>query len=458
MPLIALDVGTSFIKGAVIEPESLQVKHIHRVPFPDPLPNLPPLFFEVDPGQIIAAVRGVISHLLPRALDCSGIVMCGQMGGLILVNGHGEPLSNYISWKDQRALMSHPSGAGSHFEVMERRLSPEERRQLGNEVRPGLPVSTLSWFAEEKRSLPSKAIAAALTDFIVANLCKTTPETELTNAVGALNLETRDWHHAVFSRLGLAAVRWPVLRDLREPVGRLKIASMALPCYAPIGDHQCALAGALIGFEELSLNISTGAQASLLTPRFEPGGYQTRPYFDGLFLNTVTHIPAGRSLGILLDLLCELAMAQQVTLEDPWSYIAQEVAKIHDTDLNVDLAFFFSPVGQCGRITNIREGNLTIGNLFYAAFRNLAENCRTCASCLSENRTWQTLVFSGGLARRMDLLREMIVGRFQCQHRLCPSAEDTLVGLLALAMVIDGIAPTVGGATEVLRRHEGEIV
>jgi hypothetical protein len=67
----------------------------------------------------------------------------------------------------------------------------------------------------------------------------------------------------------------------------------------------------LIRLEELSVNISAGAQASLLTSRFQPGGYQTRPYFDGLYLNTVTHIPAGRSLGILLDLLCELAKAQQ---------------------------------------------------------------------------------------------------------------------------------------------------
>ena len=196
----------------------------------------------------------------------------------------------------------------------------------------------------------------------------------------------------------------------------------------------------------------------MLTRRFQPGGYQTRPYFDGLFLNTVTHIPAGRSLGILLDLLFELAKAHQVTIEDPWSYVAQEVAKIDDTDLDVDLAFFFSPVGQCGRIANIREGNLTIGNLFYAAFRNLAQSCHTCASRLSAERTWQTLVFSGGLARKMDLLRQMIVGRFRCRHRLCPSAEDTLIGLLALAMVIDGIAPTVTGATEILRRHEGEIV
>ncbi|MFN8007749.1 MAG: hypothetical protein U0V70_12110 [Terriglobia bacterium] len=212
----------------------------------------------------------------------------------------------------------------------------------------------------------------------------------------------------------------------------------------------------MIGFNELSLNISTGAQASLLTPRFQPGDYQTRPYFDGLFLNTLTHIPAGRSFDILLDLLWELPRADQGNPEDPWPYIAQEVAKVRDTDLEVDLAFFPGPVGRSGQIRNIRQGNLTVGNLFYAAFRNLAENCHACALRLSADRKWESLVITGGLVRKMDRLRQMIVDRFQSRHRLCPSTEDTLVGLLALAMVISGIAPTVFSATEILRSREGE--
>ncbi|MFN8007750.1 MAG: FGGY family carbohydrate kinase [Terriglobia bacterium] len=228
MPLIALDIGTSFIKGAVVDPHRFQLTHIHRVPFPDPLPNLPARHFEVDPYQIVTAVRGVISHLIQFAPTCEGIVMCGQMGGLILVNERGEPLSNYISWKDQRATENHPSGAGTYFEIMEGRLSPAERRQLGNEVRPGLPLSFLSWFAEQNRSFPSQPMAAALADFVVANLCETIPQTEPTNAVGALNLETQDWHHDAFSSLGLPQVRWPVLRDYREPVGHLRINSITL--------------------------------------------------------------------------------------------------------------------------------------------------------------------------------------------------------------------------------------
>ncbi len=455
MSLIALDVGTSSIKGAVIEPETLQVKHIHRVPFPDPVPNLPSFFYEVDPARILNAVRGAIATLLPCAPGCEGIVMCGQMGGLILANERGEPLSNYISWKDQRPVMDHPSGAGSHFDVMVQRLGSEECRRLGNEVRPGLPVSFLFWFAEERRPLPMGATACSLTDFIVANLCRTAPGADATNAVGALNLETRDWHYDAFARLGLNGIRWPALHDLREPIGRLDLGSTSLPCYTPIGDHQCALAGASIGYEELSVNISTGSQVSLLTPEFQPGRYQTRPYFDGLFLNTITHIPAGRSLNTLVGLLSELAKAQHSPVDDPWSYIAEAVTKVDDTDLAVDLAFFPSPVGQSGGITNIREGNLTVGSLFYAAYRNLAESCHECALRLSPEKSWKTVVFSGGLARETDLLRKMLVEKLRRPYRLSVATEETLVGLLALALIVGGIAPTVTAATRTLSGHEG---
>jgi hypothetical protein len=42
-------------------------------------------------------------------------------------------------------------------------------------------------------------------------------------------------------------------------------------------------------------------------------------------------------------------------------------------------------------------------------------------------------VFSGGLAVKLSLLREIIQDRFQAEARLSPAAEDTLCGLLLLA-------------------------
>ena len=450
--LLAIDIGTSFIKGAVLDVDARQFSHIQRVPFPEPIAGQHDLFCEIDIHKIIDAVRELIGLLLPHAPGCTGIVTCGQMGGLVLSDAQGKPLTNYISWRDQRLLMPHPSGTGTFWDHFEQRLTDAQRRQLGNEVRPGLPVSFLYWL-NESGQLPSGPLtAASLPDFVLASLCHAPPGTEITNAVGAVNVETRDWHHEAFEQLGIGHVQWPRLCDVRDSVGVFDPGDGQPPltCYAPVGDHQASLTGAGIRPNELSINVSTGSQASLLTTGLALGDYQTRPYFDGQFLNTITHIPAGRALNVLTGLLEELGRAQNNSSGSPWPYIIQAVEATPTTDLDLDLAFFPSPVGSRGAIRNIHEGNLSIGHLFRAAFGAMAANYRTCALRLSPAQAWHSIVFSGGLAQNLAELRNTILAQFNSSHRLCATTEDALLGLLALGMVATGRAATVQAAIDLL--------
>lgn len=444
--LLALDLGTSSIKGAVLDMDGLRIAHIQHLPFPEPISGLPDLCCEIDVAQILAATRRLIASLLPHAPGCVGIVTCGQMGGLVLTAPDGTPRSNYISWRDQRLLMPHPSGAGTVWDHFLSHITPLDRRLLGNELRPGLTLSFLFWLAAHGQLPDGPVIAAALPDFVLANLCGTRPATGLTNACGAVDVESGGWHHDLFARLGLARVGWPDLRDTSQVIGIARIGDASLPCYAPAGDHQTSLAGTLLEPGELSLNISTGSQASLLTRALQHGACQVRPYFDGLYLNTITHIPAGRALNVLLGLLGELPAAQQTPLADPWSYIAQAVAATPDTDLAIDLAFFPGPLGERGAIANIHEGNFRVGHLFRAAYRAMAANFLACAERLSPERAWSRIVFSGGLPQHQPVLRDLIVARFNCGYRMSASSEDALVGLLALAQVALGHAPSVQAA------------
>src|SRR5262249_34893560 len=149
---------------------------------------------------------------------------------------------------------------------------------------------------------------------------------------------------------------------------------------------------------ELSLNISTGSQVSRRVATFEPGDYQSRKYFFGDYLDTVTHIPAGRSLNVLVDLLTELARAEGVLLADPWKTIQRKVEEVPQTDLEVDLAFFRSPVGDHGCIDQITTENLHVGALFLAAYRSLADNYVRLAERFLKT-DWQAVVLSGGLTK-----------------------------------------------------------
>jgi sugar (pentulose or hexulose) kinase len=332
MSFIGIDLGTSFIKGAVLDLETRQLRHIRRPPFPDRLPNADPRLCEFDPGAILADVGEFHHELSLCAPDCAGIVMCTQMHGMVLMNERGEVRFNCLTWRDQRGSWPHPSGTRSYFDAITRRIRAQRRRELGNELLSGVPSCFLFWLAEQGK-LEAVLIPVAMPDFVLSILSGSPPSTDLTNAMshGLLNLETLDWHHGVIEELGLSRLRWPTLRKQGEVVGHLPLGGAKVPGYAPVGDCQCALVGSLLGPEEASLNISTGSQVSRLTSELSLGDYQTRPFFDGMFLNTFTHNPAGRSLSLLVDWLSELATAEGVALNDPWTYIACETAQVAET-------------------------------------------------------------------------------------------------------------------------------
>ena len=265
---------------------------------------------------------------------------------------------------------------------------------------------------------------------------------------GLLNLNTLQWHQDVIQQLGLGDVRWPVIVSDGQVVGQMSLGGRDIPCYAPVGDYQCALVGAMVSTSELSLNISTGSQVSRITNHLEKGDYQSRPFFEKKFVNTLSHLPAGRALNILVDLLTEIGRQTHGTVQDSWNYIAEAALMADDSDLGVTTTFFPGPCGSRGNILNIGERNLTVGTLFRAAFMNMTENYYECALRIWPDCSWENLVVSGGLGRKLLQLRQMIKHRFQSEIRLCQVEEDTLLGLMILAMVFSGHAGSLEAAMQ----------
>ncbi len=224
-----------------------------------------------------------------------------------------------------------------------------------------------------------------------------------------------------------------------------------MPLFTPVGDFQAAAVGALLEPDELWLNISTGSQVSLPRSRPELGAFQTRPFFDGRYLITVTTIPAGRALNSLVKLLSELALAEGHVLADPWSYISRAAAAASDPVMQANIAFFAGAMGDRGSLSDMREEEMTVGHLFRAAFRNMADNYRECAGRLTPSPSWQRLVFSGGLVQKMDVLRQLICDRFAVPYRFCPVAEDTMLGLLVWGLALTGRASSIADATRQVR-------
>jgi sugar (pentulose or hexulose) kinase len=296
----------------------------------------------------------------------------------------------------------------------------------------------------QNKALPTGATVASLGDYVLSALSpvgqsvRQVVEPTMAASHGSMDVAAAAWHAGILSRLGLDSLEWPeIVPATAGPVYTLQIGERTLPCYPVVGDHQCAVLGALVQPGELSLNISTGSQVSLIADSPASNDAETRPFFEGRFLRTMTRIPAGRALNVLVNLLTELSGGETA---DSWQKIAEAVERTTQTDLRVDLSFFASETGDHGAIENIREDNLSVGHLFRASFVTMADNYLMCARRLGAPHEWQRLVFSGGLAQKLETLRAEIQQRFDLPYRVCPTSEDTLLGLIALGRRAYGFA------------------
>ena len=429
MRCLGLDIGSSSIKGAVLDTETASVSHIVREPFPDPVPGLPSGFHEVAPDEIFARAVRVIDHLTALAPDATTLLSCGQMGGIMLVDRDHRPVTNYLSWRDQRTTFA-DSGGSNTLDRLRGCWSDSVFENLGKELKPGSATSLLYWLAEQQ-TLPADATPITVGDYVIARLCNAVPQMERTQTIGMLNLRTGDWHHEAFGALGLDRLRWPQLTTEREPIGTLNRNGRTLTCYPVIGDQQAALRGIKLQPNELSINASTGSQVSQITTEFRPADCQTRPWFGGHFMNTITHIPAGRSLTVLEALLTELPRLAGLRIENSWQLIQQATASATGGGLTCDLSFFASAMGSDGSVSGITTENLTVGNLFNAAFEFMADSYLICSRRMSPQPTWNQLAISGGLVQSFAPLRKKIEARFPLPIREVAEQEETLLGLIA---------------------------
>ncbi len=429
MRCLGLDIGSSSIKGAVIDTGTASVSHIVREPFPDPVAGLPPGFHEVDPEEVFTRAVNVIDRLAENAPDAISLLSCGQMGGILLVDQAQRPVTNYLSWRDQRTTIADSSGATT-LDQLRSCWSDSVFEELGKELKPGSATSLLYWLAQREQ-LPADATPITIGDYVIARLCNAVPKMERTQTIGMLNLRTGDWHLEAFAALGLDCLQWPRLTNEKESIGTVKRNGRTLTCYPVIGDQQAALRGIKLQPNELSVNVSTGSQVSQITTEFRPADCQTRPWFGDHFMNTITHIPAGRSLTVLEALLTELPRLAGVKIENSWQLIQQATSTGNANGLTCDLSFFASAMGCDGGISGITTENLTVGNLFNAAFEFMADSYLTCSRRMSPHPTWSQLAISGGLVQSFAPLRKKIQARFlTLPIRDVAEQEESLLGLV----------------------------
>ena len=439
MNIIAVDCGASFIKFALFKDDTLvKSKHISA---PQVI-NDESVFCTDRIEALIHSVKDGL-NMLSAEVEDSILSIDNEMHGFILAYPDGRPYTDYISWQTELI-------GSSEVETYIRDSVGEEKsqefiRHTGMPLRSGLPSSTLYWLYRNgylERQTP--LFFYTLGDYIIKRITEKEPLCHLTNAAatGLVDLETGDWNREYISLLiGNADIVFPKIGKAETEYSDGGKRFSVLPA---IGDQQAALLrSSFDNIGQLSVNMGTGAQVSrLLADGFQYGDYQIRPYFFGSYIRTIPHIPSGRAINVFFRFLKGILSKLDREIEDEtvWNIMQESVsseAKSSD-DLCCDLSFFENAVTghSKGSISNITEYGFTLESLLNSVFRQITDNIVTIAERVNEGLPeYKAIIFSGGIAKRWDILREEIADKMRAEAKVVLSENDALFGCMRYAMM-----------------------
>jgi len=433
MNTIVIDCGASFIKAAKFQDGVLRQQLQIQAPAGPGSEIRQPRQIE----SIMVHIEDILRELTNGEREIT-LGISNEMHGFILAYEDGTPFTDYISWqKEYGGIELGPGGGTSPLKILDERFEGPQLRNTGMPLRAGLPSCNLLYL--ERAGILEQARGPltfyTLGDYVLRRLSGKQPIIHPTNAAatGMYDLERNDWNRGIASFCGgTELVFLPVGTRCMD----FLFGTTEIHAFPAIGDQQAALLGAGLDDEEtISFNLGTGAQVSMLTSvhRWEKD-IQIRPYFSGKYLRTIPHIPSGRALNVYIRFIRDILSHFHVTADDKtvWEGILAMEREAIKTNMQCDMSFFENAVtaNKEGAILRIREYDLTGANLFHAIFQSMADNFFCCAEKLKRPDTKiNRILFSGGVARKIERVRENILDHYPSNIPVILAENETLTGL-----------------------------
>jgi sugar (pentulose or hexulose) kinase len=454
---LLIDFGTTSTKSALVDLATGVFSYVQSHPS---VPGLPaPGRYEIEPAALTARFQDICDlYVNQLGIPFDGIVLCSEQNGFVALDEENRPLSNYVSWRDERSL--EPIDGVATYTLIVERLGDAFKQISGWRPGPGLPIFNAAHLARLSL-LPSRCKIVSLPEWLA--LC---------SGDGAGVVHDSMLHGLAFYDVQKQALSSELVSAVEELCGvRFAFNQTApasavsgywhgsggkVPIYAGVGDHQCSVLGACNRpGETTSLNIGTGSQVAVVDPSFTPDASELRPYFDGRTLVAVTRIPGGRALASFIGFLDDVCRDVSGQPFDFWHLLqALEVADVSAGTMDVDLAVFGSAWGfeTGGSIRGILEGSFTLQNYLASLLRSFVLQYVTVIGLFDPEHALEQCILSGGVARKMPLLAELVTDLAGYQTLPATDLDESLLGLRTLALVAAGQADTCGAAQQIFGR------
>ncbi|MBP1932159.1 sedoheptulokinase [Ammoniphilus resinae] len=466
MKYITVDLGSTFIKSAILDIEGLTITRHPSFPMPQRLEDTGRRF-EVSAEQIYSITKQIIDRSIEQyGEEIGGILFSTQMHGFVLADNRGKPLTPYVSWQDERCLEEVPGRAGvSYLQHLETLISRDEMEETGVYLKA--PLALCNLYTMIQQGLPptdsGKTHFCTLGSYLIFRLTGQNVS-HLTNAAptGLANVVQVEWEQSLIRKIGCEAFEFPKLRDSLDIAGFYSYQGLDIPVYPDVGDQQAAILGTLAKpGTDVSINIGTAAQISMIQQDFRSGHYEIRPFFDGQYLYTISRMPGGRNLDVLIQFIQGIGASVfgvQVDKNEIWTSL-QGIIGDSSKGLRVNTSFFKTMEADAGAISQITNENFEIATLFAAAYEDIAATYDKYISVICEDRgALERIVFSGGVSGKNPKLLEVIKRTTGLEGALPPLQDEVFLGLFRLALVCAGVCGTLAETDTFLKNKSMPVV
>ena len=172
---LGIDIGASFCKAVVID-HNLNVLYSTRKEMPNSIDTGSVKVVEYDINEILNLIYDLIKSINKQFLmQIDGIGVSGQMHGILLLDKSNNPVTNFISWQDQRATELLSESQETYLNFLKDNLQ-NYTNLTGTDLRSGMMGSLLFWFkrkdffsnnTEIKATFISDYLVSVLTEYVM---------------------------------------------------------------------------------------------------------------------------------------------------------------------------------------------------------------------------------------------------------------------------------------------------
>lgn len=441
MYTLGIDIGSSYLKAAVFCLENRKMAFSRTMPAFRRCRSDCPELFEVSAEEIYRTVKGLVDELASQ-YPLQRILLSTQMHGFVYCTPEREDV--YVSWQDARSTLPLFPGNSNAIDVLRNLLSDDDLRELGVPLKPSLGICNLYALLYGMQKASEGGELFTLGSYIIwrltgNNLC------HITNAapLGMVDIRHHCFHQKVLRKTGLDHIKLPQLAQSDyEICGEYHHVNGPIPVLPDYGDQQVSILGAMAHKGDVILNMATAGQLCYLTDQVTPGSYEIRPYFSHEYLYTISDMPSGRNLDVLIRFIqscVQVATGDTIPEAQIWKQIDESFQYVN-TDLRVDSLFFPTKTQfGGGSISGIKPQNLSLMSMLSATYDNMASIYAHYIPALIGDQPPKELVFSGGVSWKNDALVRIIAAKIGLPYRKSAVAQEVFGGMFRLSMVSCGL-------------------